>query len=222
VKVLVYVEGPSDRTALEEFLEPIISTGRKGGVGIRLLPLNGKAPVLNDSWRKAADHLADNPADWVFALPDLYPMSVYDGTPNAHKSFADLERLLKSRFDARANKIGVDPAARSHFRVHCLKHDLEGLLLAAPDALRLRLGTKDAIQGRWRKPVEDQNDDRPPKRVVEALFDQYRKKPKYIDTTDAPWILKRASLEAVIGACSQRFAPFVAELRALADGGEPP
>lgn len=222
MKVLVYVEGPSDRAALEALLEPVISAGKQRRVGLRFLVLHDKASILKDSGRKAADHLADNPGDWVFALPDLYPMSVYDGTAEQHRSFAQLDQLLRSRFHARAERVGVPAKARDHFRVHCLKHDLEGLILAAPDALKQRLGTTDGLSSHWRKPVEDQDDDRPPKRVVEALFDKYRRKPKYTDTIDAPWILKRAPLETVIAACPQRFAPFVAELKALANGGTPP
>ncbi|MBI5479924.1 MAG: DUF4276 family protein [Deltaproteobacteria bacterium] len=222
MKVLIYVEGPSDRYGLEALLEPVLSEGQRHGVGIRLLPLKDKASILNDSARKAADHLAEHPEDWVFALPDLYPMSVYDGTPNAHRSFPALEQLLRARFAARAQKVGVPAAAHSRFRVHCLKHDLEVLLLAAPDQLRERLRTGDALRGRWRNPVEDQNDQQPPKRIVEALFDQYRKKPSYVDTVDAPWILKRASLEISTTACPQRFAPFVSELRRLAGGGTLP
>lgn len=218
MKVLVYVEGPSDRYGLEALLAPIIAMGQRRGVGIRFLPLKGKGSMLDDSARKAADHLSDRPEDWVIVLPDLYPMSVYDDTRNAHRSFAELERLLRDRFAARARKIGLADEAHARFRVHCLKHDLEVLLLAAPDQLRRRLGTDDALRSRWRNPVEDQNDDRPPKRIVEALFDQYRKKPRYTDTTDGPWILNQASLEGVTAACPQRFAPFVAELRGLVDG----
>lgn len=154
-------------------------------------------------------------------LTSLYPMSVNDGTADQHRSFAELDQLLKSRFHARAERVGVPKTAWNHFRVHCLKHDFEGLILAAPDALKQRLRTTDALNNHWRKPVEDQNDDRPPKRAVEALFDKYRKKPKYSDTTDAPWILRRAPLETVVAACPQRFAPFVAELKALANGGIP-
>ncbi|MDA8424493.1 MAG: DUF4276 family protein [Treponema sp.] len=221
MRVLVYVEGPSDRAALEALLEPVISAGRERRVGLRFLVLNDKASILKDSGRKAADHLSDNPGDWVFALPDLYPMSVYDGTPEQHRSFAELDELLRSRFRARAARVGVPEAARNHFRVHCLKYDLEGLLLAAPDALKRRLQTADTLNNHWRRPVEDQNDNNPPKRVVEGLFEKYRRKPKYTDTTDAPWILKRTPLETVVAACSQRFAPFVAELAALANGSAP-
>src|SRR5262249_23979785 len=71
--------------------------------------------------------------------------------------------------------------------------------------------------GRWRSPVEDQNDTKPPKYVVDELFRRYRTRPAYTDTVDAVWILERASLSAVEAACPQRFAPFVCELRALAE-----
>ena len=222
MKVLVYVEGPSDRSALEVLLEPIIAAGQQRRIGIRFLPLGGKAQILDDCGRKAADHLAEHPDDWVFALPDLYPMATYDGTANAHQSFSELEHIVRGRFLSRAEKVGVPLPAHTHFRVHCLQHDLEALLLAVPDALRQRLGTTDALHGHWRQPVENQNDHRPPKRVVEELFARYRRKPKYTDTVDAPWILKKATLAAVVAACPQRFAPFVAELRALADGGALP
>lgn len=221
MNVLVYVEGPSDRSALEVLLAPIISEGRTRQCGIRFFPQEGKATILKDCGRKAAEYLAEHPEDWVFALPDLYPMRSYDGTADQHQSFGELEILLRGRFEARAERIGVPTQARGRFRIHCLKHDLEGLILAASGALRRRLGTTDALTGQWRRPVEDQNDNTPPKRVVEALFSKYRRKTKYTATVDAPSILKQASLDEVVAACPQHFAPFVRELRAIANGGQP-
>jgi len=219
VKVIVYVEGPSDKAALEALLKPIIDEGRRNGRGISFSPQGGKAPILNDVPRKAAEHLKQNPEDWVFALPDLYPMAYYDGGPHAHRSFAELSKVLLESFEKQAGKRDLSPEVRAHFRVHCLKHDLESLILAAPDALRTRLKTKDKLQGRWRIPVEDQNDKKPPKRVVEALFEKYREKPKYVDTIDAVWILGRAALSDVESGCPQNFAPFVDELRAIVAAG---
>jgi Domain of unknown function (DUF4276) len=221
LKVVVYVEGPSDQKALQALLKPIIDAGRSRKVGISFSPLGGKAPILNDVPRKAAEILKQSPGDWVFAVPDLYPMASYDTTPHPHRSFAELVALLEKRFISRADKLDLPQEVRRHFRVHCLKHDLEGLLLAALDELRQRLKTKDSLHGRFRAPVEDQNDDKPPKYVVAELFRKYRRKPDYIDTVDAVWILERASLPAIEAACPQRFAPFVRELRALADGGDP-
>lgn len=221
MRVIVYVEGPSDQKALEALLKPIIDVGRGKGIGISLSPQGGKAPILQDVPRKAADHLQQHPNDWVFALPDLYPMASYDDGPDRHRSFAELSQLLQNRFKARAAKLNLSEETRRHFRVHCLKHDLEAMLLAAPDVLRKRLKTTDALRDGWRRPVENQNDNKPPKRIVEELFKKYRKKPGYVDTSDAVWILEHASLEAIEAACAQRFAPFVRELRALAEGGDP-
>jgi len=85
-------------------------------------------------------------------------------------------QLLQGRLKKRARSRRVPRNVWSHFRIHCLKHDLEALLLAAPETLRQRLKTTAALQGRWRRPVEDQNDQQPPKRIIEDLFDQYRKK----------------------------------------------
>ena len=215
MRVLVYVEGPSDRAALEALLAPLIRTGQERGVGVRFLAAGDKGALLRDVARHAADHLSEHPNDWVFALPDLYPMAPYDGTENAHRSHSELQRLLQGRFTNRASRVGVPDAALEHFAVYCLKHDLEVLLLAAPDALRGRLNTTDALRGRWHHPVEDQNGDHPPKRIVEALFASYRGKPAYIDTVDAPWILRRANLDSVMSACPQQFAPFVTRLREL-------
>ncbi len=219
MKILVYVEGPSDQYALSALLRPVIESGRARGIGIKFFPQGSKYALMDGVPRRAADHLADHPGDCVVALPDLYPMSRHAGTRNAHASFADLEKLLRDRFDHRAESLGLSADVRQRFRIHCLKHDLEVLLLAAPDQLRSRLGTEDALVNAWRKPVEDQDDERPPKRVVEELFKEYRKRAGYVDTLDAPWVLDRANLAAVEKACPQRFGPFVADLRAAVTVG---
>ncbi len=214
MKVLIYVEGPSDRDALEALLDPVIQQGRNSGIGISFHFKGSKASILDNVPRMAADHLKNQPSDWVIALPDLYPMSVYQGTKNEHNSPKELKKILRDRFVERARKVSLPEEARKHFQVFCLKHDLEALILAAPDQLRERLGTKDALRRAWRKPVEDQNDDNPPKRVVEGLFKKHRKR-RYRDTVDAPWILERANLPGIERACRQQFAPFVARLREL-------
>jgi len=212
VKILVHVEGPSDRDGLGKLLFSLVSEGAKKHIGIRFLPLGGKVEVLDKGPMKAASHLAEHPTDWVFLLPDLYPMSKFDGTANAHRSFEELRQLLTKRFQSHPDHARIPKGARSHFRVHCLKHDLEALLLAAPSALSKRLRTEDAMRGRWRIPVEDQDDQEPPKKVVADLFRQYSRQ-RYTDTVDAPWILERAKLEEIVQACPQQFAPLVQDLR---------
>jgi hypothetical protein len=214
VKVLVYVEGPSDKVALPALLRSIIEEGAQKRVGIQFIPTGGKELLLNNVARKAAAHLSENPTDWVFALPDLYPMAYYGGTSNRHESLTDLRRLLHKKFKGYADELKLPADVRLHFRVHCLKHDLEALLLAAVAQLRQRLKTSDRLTGGWKFPVEEQNDNKPPKRIVEALFTKYLKR-DYQETVDAPWILERASLDEVLRACAQCLDPFIRELRKL-------
>jgi hypothetical protein len=217
VNALVYVEGPADRAALDEaLLKPIIEEAHKRRVGVRFLHNGvagiGKSWLLKHVAHKAAGHLSEHPDDWIFALPDLYPMAHYRGTLDAHESFEELKDLLEHRFTERANRLAVSQKVRNHFQVHCLKYDLEVLLLSALNSLRKRLRTNDFLKGRWRNPAENQDDDKPPKRIVEDLFKQYQKR-DYVGPVDAPWILERASLDDILGECPQHFAPFVAELR---------
>ena len=73
------------------------------------------------------------------------------------------------------------------------KHDFEMLLLAAKEQLRTVIGTTDSLGG-WREVVEEQDLDRPPKRVVEELFRTKSKRRKsYLATRDAPAVLRRVS-----------------------------
>jgi hypothetical protein len=214
VNVLVYVEGPSDKLALAALLRAIVEAGVRKKVGIQFISTNGKDLLLHNIARKAADHLSENPADGVFALPDLYPMKHYRGTSNQHESLTDLRNVLYGNFKGCADKLKLPAKVRGQFKVHCLKHDLEAVLLAAVAPLQRRLKTTDRLLGGWKIPVEDQNDGKPPKRIVEALFSRYLKR-EYQETVDAPWILERSSLDEVLKACPQCLEPFVQGLRSL-------
>jgi hypothetical protein len=125
VNVLVYVEGPSDKLALPALLKTIIEAGAQKKVGIQFISTGGKDLLLHNVARKAADHLSENPADWVFALPDLYPMEHYRGTSNQHQSLSDLRNVLYGNFKGCADKLKLSAKVRAQFKVHCLKHDLE-------------------------------------------------------------------------------------------------
>ncbi len=219
MNVLVYVEGPSDRAGLEALLRDLIGRGRKSGVGISFYPRGGKGWILQELGRTAARHLKSRAEDYVFALPDLYPMAQYEHTGDRHRSPQELHVLLRRRFSEAADEIGLPEQVRSHYRPHCLKHDMEALLLGAPELLKQRLGTRDAIEKSWRKPVEEQNDREPPTRVVEQLFLKYRKRQAYIESADAPWVLGRANPQDLCKACPQSFLPFFNELSRLVDSG---
>ena len=63
-------------------------------------------------------------------------------------------------------------------------------------------------------PVEDQDHEHPPKRVVQHLFAQHGQ--RYQATVDAPLILGASSYTQIADLCAQCFKPFVGFLEALA------
>jgi hypothetical protein len=69
-----------------------------------------------------------------------------------------------------------------------------------------RLGVK-SLNVTWRVPVEDQNHERPPKRIVEELFAKHAI--RYQGTVDAPLILGASKYQEVADRCLQCFKPFV-------------
>jgi len=210
MKVIVYVEGPSDRLAMEELLADLLQRLEGRGVAVDFIPMEGKKRLLNQTPRKALHILRNDPQAVVIALPDLYPPNV----SFEHHTFAELQHALMKEFNHQVClKDITDPRLVERFHIFCFKHDLEGLILAAEKELASRLG-QTVIKRTWVTPVENQNHNRPPKRVVERLFAEYGD--RYKDTIDAPLILGAAHYPEIAAACPQCFQSFVDFLESLA------
>jgi len=140
----------------------------------------------------------------VIALPDLYPKNI----GFQHQTVDELVHGINKNFAAALHGKGVQDDARltDRFKVFCLKYDLEALILAAREPLKQRLGLA-TLEPSWRVPVEEQNHDRPPKKIVEELFKKCHQ--RYQGTVDAPLILAMASYQEIANACQQYFKPFV-------------
>lgn len=211
-RVLVYVEGPSDKAAMNVLLRPLIEQKMQEGVSIEFFEASGgdrKKAVLLDVPRRAATLVAYQPDVIVVALPDLYPRN----KGFTHETFDEMRDGIYKAFDTvLKSKIGDDPRPRECFKVFCFKYDLEALLLAAKEALEVRLEV-DSLTPIWIIPVEDQNHDQPPKRIVENLFEKYGE--RYIDTVDAPLVLGLMDYCEIAKACPQCFKPFVDFLSGL-------
>jgi len=198
MKVWVYVEGESDRLALQTLWSNWCEQLRTSGHGIRIIPLDDKSNFFRKIGPRAARQLSENDDDVVVGLPDLYPNEPYTGTRFAHVNVAELERVQRDLVsDALQSVFGVNRSRLDpllvRFLPSALKHDLEMLLLSARRELRSYLGTPDQL-GNWRNPVEDQNQQHPPKRVVEELFRTKSKaKHSYRDTKDASAILRKVT-----------------------------
>jgi len=215
MKAIIYVEGSSDKLALEALLNPLIEQKLQEGVTIEIFETpegDRKASLLTKVPHKAINILMNDPTAVVAAVPDLYPKN--KGFP--HETYQDLVRGLTSRFEQACQKKGHQPDERINrrFKVFCFKHDLEVLILAAEESLCAQLGVA-SLGVSWRKPVEDQNQDHPPKYVVEEIYRRHGQ--KYKGTVDAPLIFRGVSYHQIAERCPQCFGPFVEFLENLQD-----
>lgn len=207
MKVSVYVEGPSDKSAMKTLLRPLVEEKQQQGVDIQFYETpNGdrKTAVLTKVPKKAVNILRSKPHDYVVALPDLYPRN--KGFP--HETVDELVQGVMENFRRALQAKGAEdsPRVAECFRVFCFKYDLEALLLASEEGLKRQLGAAK-FKTRWRVPVEDQDHDRPPKRIVEELFNEHGK--RYRNTVDAPLVLGASNYQDLAARCPQCFGPFV-------------
>src|SRR5882724_2418443 len=98
MRVIIYVEGRSDRDAMERHLAGLIDNRQAKGIAVEFfdIPPSGhnKRVLLKTVPVKAANILGHDPEALVVALPDLYPRDVLF----PHSTFAELEAGLKARF----------------------------------------------------------------------------------------------------------------------------
>lgn len=203
MKVWIFVEGKSEVKALSALLNGWKQQLRKNGWGIQLIDLDSKSDYFKKIGPRAAEKLENDTCDLVVGLPDLYPNRDYANTDYRHNNLQELQgvqrRLVKQQL---REQMGRRPDIASHmarFYSSALKHDLEVLILAATSQLQAQLKMSNRPRG-WRQPPEEQNQDRPPKRIIEALFRRHRKQ-SYRETTDSYAILRNADLREVAEQC---------------------
>jgi hypothetical protein len=205
LKVVVYVEGAGDRICLETLLAPLIREKTASGVSIQFVPVmsgDRKHTLLTSYPKRAANAIINNPQIFVVILPDLYP-------PNKgfdHRTCEEMQTGVRHRFGEAIRRHGADDRFNERFQVFCLIHDLEALLLAAEEQFLPACGLTTIS---WTTPVEEQNHDNPPKRIVEKLIRGYQ------PTVDGPRILANADYRVISARCSRGFGQFVAFLESV-------
>ena len=216
MKVIVYVEGPSDELAMQGLLRPLLKKAKNAGVLITFIPIhpkegkgNSKRELITKTPRKAVNILGNDPDTIVIAMPDLYPKD----TGGPHQTYEELKKLVGNNFaEVLKRKNIFDTRINQRFLVFCFKHDLEALVLAAEEQLAARLGT-DSIHITWVKPVENQDHNKPPRQIVEKIFKKHND--HYRGTIDAPLILGDSDYTTIAQRCPQCFKPFVDYLESL-------
>jgi hypothetical protein len=195
---------------MQSLLSDLLDRLKNTGVEINFIPLEGKRRLIAQAPLKAANILGYESSTVVIAMPDLYPPNV--GFP--HTTFGELRSGLQLEFEKNLSRKNLldRKNIKNRFQVFCFKYDLEVLLLAAETQLASRLRST-ALKRVWKIPVEDQNHNIPPKRIVENVFISCND--KYRDTIDAPIILGSAHYQDIANACPQNFKPFIDFLESL-------
>ena len=198
MKVWIFVEGDSDVKALSALLNGWKQNLSAKGWGIQLIPLDNKSKYFRKIGSRATEKLANDARDLVVGLPDLYPNQNYTNTNYRHNNLQELQGVQTRLVKRHLQQMGR-PDINSHmarFYPSALKHDLEVLLLAATNQLQSRLNMSNRPSG-WRRPPENQNQNRPPKKIVEELFRRHIGRP-YREIVDSHAILSKADLREVV------------------------
>jgi len=211
-KVLVYVEGPSDKAALNVLLNPLIEEKSRNGTAIYFFETpagDRKESLLSKVPLKAANILVNDPSAVVVVLPDLFPYNKCF----RHENVNELMQGVQDRFlHALVSRAGENSSIyQDRFKVFCFKHDMEVLLLASTDALKKYLGATRLPD--WKTPFEEINNAKPPKTIITDLFIKHGK--RYKDTVDAPLVLQSVSYQELTEKCFQCFKPFIDFLHTL-------
>lgn len=201
MKAWIYVEGSSDARGLSALFSKWRQELGKEGWGLQTIPLSSKSSFFRSIGPRAVEKLCQDENDLVVGLPDLYPNRDYANTVYRHGNLEELQevqrRLVRQGLSRWAGRSGKTCMER--FYASALKHDLEVLLLAASHQLGYRLGLQSPPGG-WRRPPEDQNQERPPRKIVEDLFRRNLKR-AYRQNTDGSAILGRADLREIAEQC---------------------
>lgn len=206
MKVIVYVEGKGDHLCLETLLRPLLRKKEDSGVSIQFVAItrgDSKKQLLTTVPMRAAITILNDPQAVVVILPDLYPAN----KGFTHTTCEEMQDGIRHRFTQAITRTHTfDERLGARFHVFCLIHDLEVLLLAAEEQLMTlcRLSTVS-----WTKPVEQQNHEDPPKRVMERLIAGYQ------PTVDGPRVLSGADYQVIRDRCPRGFGRFVSFLESV-------
>lgn len=199
MKVWFLVEGRSDSAALTALWSDWKKNLEEHGWGLRFVTLENKSKYLRKVGVRTTEKLQNDSKDLVVGLPDLYPNMDFGNTVFRHNSLSDLQnlqiRLVRQEVKKRVRSKEVE-CCMSRFYASAMKFDLEMLILAAHNHLQERLELS-RLQKTWRVPPEEQNQNKPPKKIVQQLF-MTKLNRSYREITDCQAILRNADILEVL------------------------
>lgn len=208
MKLVLFVEGHTEKKALPEFLKRWLDPRPPQPIGINIVRFEGWHDYVDDIAKKVALNLSGKTgADKVGAigLLDLYGPTFY---PSHAASVAERYAWAKQDLEGKVNH----PRFRQHFAVH----ETEAWLLSQPGLLPKAIGA--ALPGRCNQP-ETVNFDEPPAKLLDRLYRE-KQRTAYKKVTDGANLFRNLSPDIARNACP-KLADLLDDMLALALAGTP-
>lgn len=185
-KIVLLCEGSTEEFAVRHFLRPRLDKDGLGHVGLRTINLEAK---FEDIFDLVPGFLKTPEVRAVFTLVDLYGLNRVPFPANATVT----QKVAAARNWLRSRTTGVEA---DFFHPHLAVHDIEAWLLAEGASLSKRLGHTVKARGN----AESIDFDKPPKIVVNELFQLHRKN-SYRETIDGPLLYAKLDFDSVYKTC---------------------
>jgi hypothetical protein len=165
MKLVLFVEGYTERKALPEFFRRWLDPRAPKRVGIKVVRFEGWRDYYGDIQKKVALNLSGKAGADVIAaigLLDLYGPTFY---PSDKSTAAERYAWAKEHIERRVN--------HERFRQHFATHETEAWLLSDPSILPRPVAT--ALPSRCARP-ETVNFNEPPAKLLERLYQEKLRK----------------------------------------------
>ena len=156
MKFVLFVEGPTEKLVLPQFLKRWLDVRLDKRVGIQPVQFEGYAQLICDTPTKARLYLAKEDVIAVIALLDLYGPNIY---PEDKPDKVSRYEWAKSHLEGRVG--------HSRFRQFFAVHELEAWLLSVPSLFPTDIAR--GFPGRASNP-EDVNFNEPPAKLLARLY----------------------------------------------------
>lgn len=188
--IYIFCEGETDQEVLRRIAQEIIA-GKGSGEGLRVNDLQGDGGFFSKIGQVTKNALQSR-ATFVFGVLDLYGAIEYPArVRDVPKRVAYLRNAVNRK---------IASANLGSFAFYPLVHELEALLLADSENLRVQLSSTFA-PGPWNAP-EEVNFNKPPKQVIKELWTRYRgKRGYYKEHVDCVRLFENADFDVVRKKC---------------------
>jgi hypothetical protein len=195
MKIVLFVEGHTEKKALPEFFKRWLDPRLSQPVGIKVVRFEGWAEYNDDIEKKVALHLSGKSgADVMMALGllDLYGPQIY---PNHLQSAVERYTWAKAHFEGRVK--------HPKFVQHFATHETEAWLLSDPRIFPKVIA--EAFPPRIAKP-ETVNFNEPPAKLLERLYREKLRR-TYRKTIDGANLFAHLAPDIAIAKC-----PYLGEM----------